>query len=63
MPENNQPPVLFLLLPDLVIVKHDHLTGEKQEKDWWMGQVTHFNGAVHDPKIHNLFTSLMWIQE
>ena len=37
-----------------VIVKHDYLTGDKAEKDWWMGQVTHCNGDARAPKIHNL---------
>ena len=23
-----------------VIVRHDFLTGEKRDKDWWMGQVS-----------------------
>ena len=38
-----------------VIVKHDYLTGENSEKDWWMGQVIHCNGDARAPKIHNLF--------
>ena len=38
-----------------VIVKWDHQIGEKQEKDWWMGQVIHCGGAARDPSIHNLF--------
>ena len=38
-----------------VIVKHDYLTGETAEKDWWMGQVIHCGGAARDPSIHNLF--------
>ena len=37
-----------------VIVKHDFLTGEKAEKDWWMGQVIHCSGAARDLSIHNL---------
>ena len=54
-PESERP--IFLdVTPDItVIVKHDYLTGEKAEKDWWMGQVIYCNGAARDPKIHNLF--------
>ena len=38
-----------------VIVRHDFLTGEKRDKDWWMGQVIHCGGAARDPSMHNLF--------
>ena len=38
-----------------MIVKRDYPTGEKADKDWWMGQVIHCNGAARDPKVHNLF--------
>jgi len=38
-----------------VIVKYDLQIGEKQEKDWWMGQVIHCGGGARDPSIHNLF--------
>ena len=38
-----------------VIVRHDFLTGEKHDKDWWMGHVIHCGGAARDPSIHNLF--------
>ena len=38
-----------------VIVNHEHQVGEKQDKDWWMGEVIHCGGAARDPKIHNLF--------
>ena len=38
-----------------VVVWHDHMTGEKADKDWWMGQVIHCGGGARDPKIHNLF--------
>ncbi len=37
------------------IVNHDYLTGEKQDRDWWMGQVIHCGGADRDPSIHNCF--------
>ena len=49
-------PVFLNVVPGMtVIVKHDYLTGEKAEKDWWMGQVIHCGGAACDPSIHNLF--------
>ena len=38
-----------------ITVRHNYLTGEKADKDWWMGQVIHCGGAARDPKIHNLF--------
>ena len=38
-----------------MIVRHDFLTGEKCDKDWWMGQVIHCGGAARDPSMHNLF--------
>ena len=38
-----------------VIVKWDYRIGEKNYKDWWMGEVIHFGGAARAPKIHNLF--------
>ena len=28
-----------------VIVKHDYLTGENSDKDWWMGQVIRWVNA------------------
>ena len=49
-------PVFLYVTPGMtVIVRHDYLTGEKAEKDWWMGQVIHCGGGARDPKIHNLF--------
>jgi len=49
-------PVFLDVKPGMtVIVKCDFLVGEKQEKDWWMGQVLHCGGAARDPNIHNLF--------
>ena len=32
-----------------VVVRHDDLTAEKVDKDWWMGQVIHGGGAARDP--------------
>jgi hypothetical protein len=43
-----------------VIVRHDYLTGEKADKDWWMGQVIH---AAELPVIRAFTTcsrSPMW---
>ena len=39
----------------MMIVKHNYLTGEKQDLDWWMGQVIHCGGAAREPSIHNFF--------
>lgn len=38
-----------------VVVRHDFLPGETQDKDWWMGQVIHCGGAARKPEHHNLF--------
>ncbi|QNI85501.1 conserved hypothetical protein (DUF3104) [Synechococcus sp. PROS-7-1] len=38
-----------------VIVRHDSLLGEAQDKDWWMGLVLHCNGGARDPSIYTLF--------
>ena len=38
-----------------MIVWHDHMTGVKAKKDWWMGHVIHCGGTDCDPSIHNLF--------
>ena len=49
-------PVFLDVKPGMtVIVKCDFLVGEKQEKDWWMGQVLNCGGAARDPSIYNLF--------
>ena len=54
-PESERP-VFFDVSPGMtVIVKHDFLTGEKRDKDWWMEEVIHCGGAARDPSIHNLF--------
>ena len=29
-----------------VIVRHDPMPGEPQDRDWWMGQVIHCEGGV-----------------
>ena len=54
-PESERPVFLDVAPGMTVIVKHDYLTGETAEKDWWMGQVIHCGGAARDPSIHNLF--------
>ena len=38
-----------------VIVKCDFLVGEKQAKNWWIGQLIHCGSAARNPSIHNLF--------
>ena len=35
-----------------VIVRHDYLTGEKADKDWWMGQVISYKGG---PGVDRIF--------
>ena len=48
-------PIFLDVAPRMtVIVRHDYLTREKADKDWWMGQVIHCGGAARDPSIHNL---------
>ena len=37
------------------IIKHDCLTGDIQDKDWWMGHVIHCIGGARKPEDHNLF--------
>ena len=54
-PESERPVFLDVVPGMTVIVQHDLQTGEKADKDWWMGQVIHCGGAARDPKIHNLF--------
>ena len=55
-PPQEERPLFLEVKPGMtVIVKWDHQIGEKQEKDWWMGQVIHCGGAARDPSIHNLF--------
>ena len=54
-PESERPVFLGVVPGMTMIVKHDFLTGEKRDKDWWMGLVIHCGGAARDPKIHNLF--------
>ena len=49
-------PIFLDVTPGMtVIARHDHLTGEKADKDWWMGHVIHCGGAARDPKVNNLF--------
>ena len=38
-----------------VVVKHDFLTGETQDQDWWMGHVIHCTGGARKPEDHNIF--------
>ena len=54
-PESERPVLLDVAPGMTVIVQHDLQTGEKAEKDWWMGQVIHCGGAARDLSIHNLF--------
>ena len=48
-------PIFLDVAPGMtVIVRHDFLTGEKADNDWWMGHVIHCSGAARAPTIHNL---------
>ena len=48
-------PVFLSVDPGLtVIVKHEFQTGEKRDKDWWMGRVINYRGAAYDTSIDNL---------
>ena len=52
----SEKPIVLSVVPGMtVIVRHDYLTCEKSDKDWWMGQVIHCGGAARDPSIRNLF--------
>ena len=49
-------PIFLSVVPGMtVVVRHDHLTGERADKDWWMGQVIYCGGGARDSMIHNLF--------
>ena len=37
-----------------VVVRHDFLPGETQDKDWWMGHVIHCTGGARKPEHHNI---------
>nr|WP_186540232.1 DUF3104 domain-containing protein [Synechococcus sp. BIOS-E4-1] len=52
---SEQPNFLSVVPDKTVIVQHDCLSGEKRDKDWWMGQVIHCGGGAREPNIHNLF--------
>lgn len=41
-PESERPVFLDVAPGMTMIAKHDYLTGEKADKDWWMGQVIHW---------------------
>ena len=54
--QHGERPLFLDVVPGMtVIVSHDYLTGEKADKDWWMGQVIFCGGAARDPSMHNLF--------
>lgn len=55
-PDPEHRPIFLGLKPGMtVIVRHDSLVGETQDKDWWMGLVLHCNGGARDPAIFTLF--------
>ena len=48
--DSSEQPIFLSVVPGMtVIVRHDLQTGEKADKDWWMGQVIHCGGAARDP--------------
>ena len=49
------PEFLSVISGMTVIVKCDFLVGEKQAKNWWIGQLIHCGSAASNPSIHNLF--------
>ena len=55
LPESERPVLLDVVPGMTVILRYDYLTGERADKDWWMGQVIHCGGAARDPSIQNLF--------
>lgn len=56
LPDPEHRPIFLRLKPGMtVIVRHDSLPGEAQDKDWWMGLVLHCNGGARDPSIYTLF--------
>jgi len=49
-------PIFLDVAPGMTVIdKHDYLTGEQHEKDWWMEQVLHCGGAARDPSMHIFF--------
>ena len=49
-------PVFLDSKPGLtVIVRYDYLTGEAQDKDWWIGQIIWCEGGARDPRVNTLF--------
>ena len=52
----DEKPIFLAVVPGMtVIVRHDVQTGERHDRDWWMGRVIHCGGGARNPKIHNLF--------
>lgn len=55
-PDPKHRPIFLSLKPGMtVVVQHDALIGEMQDKDWWMGLVLHCNGGARDPSTYTLF--------
>ena len=54
--QHSEAPLFLNVMPGMtVIVRHDYLTGETHDKDWWMGHVIHCGGAAREPSMHNHF--------
>ena len=62
-PPSEERPVFLDVAPGMtVVVRNDFMTGEKQDRDWWMGEVIHCGGAARDPRSTTCSRSPMWIQ-
>ena len=49
-------PVFLDVKPGMtVVVKCDFLTGETEDKDWWMGVCIWREGGARDPSVNSLF--------
>jgi hypothetical protein len=59
----SEQPIFLSVAPGMtVIVRHDYLTGENIDKDWWMGQVIHCAAVPVIRAFTTSFRSPMWIQ-
>ncbi|WP_186479410.1 DUF3104 domain-containing protein [Synechococcus sp. NOUM97013] len=56
-PDSDSPDPVFLSVRSgqLVIVQHNHLTGESPDNDWWMGMVVFCEGGARKPDVNSVF--------
>ena len=56
-PDANAPDLIFLSVrsSQLMIVRHNHLTGESRDNDWWMGMMVLCEGGARKPDVNSLF--------